>query len=67
MAQPRFSAGARVSVVRSRTFTAAEGDYRVLQALPMERGPQQYRVRSDKESFDRIVEESRLEAAAVDA
>ncbi len=67
MAQPRFSAGERVSVVRSRAFTAAEGDYRILQALPMERGPQQYRVRSDKESFDRIVEEGRLEAAVVDA
>lgn len=63
MAQPRFSAGERVSVVRSRTFIAAEGDYRILQALPMEPGPQQYRVRNEKESFDRIVEESRLEAA----
>lgn len=67
MALPRFSAGERVSIVRTRTFTAAEGAYRILQALPMERGPQQYRVRNDSENFDRIVEESRLEASAVEA
>jgi hypothetical protein len=35
-------------------------------ALPLERGAQQYRVRNDGESFDRVLDESRLEAASTD-
>jgi hypothetical protein len=39
--------------------------YRVVSALPKETGPQQYRVRSDGETHDRIVDEVRLEAVAL--
>ncbi|MBL8530920.1 MAG: hypothetical protein JNK94_04225 [Hyphomonadaceae bacterium] len=62
MAQPKFSAGQRVSVVRSGAFSAPPGAYRVVQPLPHERGAQQYRVRNDAEAYDRILDEARLEA-----
>lgn len=63
MAQIKFSAGERVSVARLGAG-GASGIFRIVNALPRERGPQQYRVRSDGETFDRIVDEARLEAAA---
>jgi hypothetical protein len=64
MAQTKFSAGQRVSVMRGTGFGAPPGMFRVVSALPLESGPQQYRVRADGENFDRIVEETRLEAAS---
>ena len=63
MAQTKFSAGQRVSVIRGSGFGAPPGVFRIVNALPREAGPQQYRVRSDGENFDRIVEETRLEPA----
>lgn len=63
MAQ-KFSAGQRVSVMRGGGFGAPPGVFRIVSAMPREdNGPQSYRVRSDGENFDRIVEEARLEAA----
>lgn len=64
MTQPKFGEGQRVSVARSGAFAAAAGTYRVVSVLPLERGPQQYRVRNDGENFDRVLDEARLEAAA---
>ncbi|MCL4714326.1 MAG: hypothetical protein KJZ75_05425 [Hyphomonadaceae bacterium] len=66
MARTKFSAGQRVSVVRSGAFSAPSGGYRVVSALPRERGPQQYRVRNDGETFDRVLDEARLEAVRYD-
>lgn len=66
MAQAKFGAGQRVSVVRSGSFSAPSGTYRVITALPRERGPQQYRVRNDGETFDRVLDEARLEEAGHD-
>lgn len=66
MARPKFSAGQRVSVARANGFAAPGGFYRIVRALPREAGPQQYRVRNDSESFDRIVDEGRLEAVRLD-
>jgi len=66
MAQTRFSAGQRVQVTRAHTFGAASGFCSVLNPLPREAGPQQYRVRGDEESFDRIIDEARLEAVTYD-
>lgn len=65
MADIKFAAGQRVSLVGARSFSASapQGAYRVVAALPKERGPQQYRVRSEGEAHDRIVDEVRLEAA----
>lgn len=62
MAQTKFSAGQRVSIVRSGAFSAPSGAYRIVQPLPHERGAQQYRVRNDAEAYDRILDEARLEA-----
>jgi hypothetical protein len=62
MAETKFSAGQRVSVARGGGFGAPAGMFRVVGPLPREAGPQQYRVRAETEQFDRIIDESRLEA-----
>jgi hypothetical protein len=62
MAQPRFSAGERVSLVYSKAFTAPAGIYRIVRALPRESGPRQYRIKNETENFERVVDESRIEA-----
>jgi hypothetical protein len=62
MAQTKFGAGQRVSIVRSGAYSAPGGSYRIVSALPRESGAQQYRVRNDAEAFDRILDEARLEA-----
>lgn len=61
MAQTKFSAGERVSVTRGGGFAAPAGAYTIVTALPREAVSQQYRVRSDGETFDRIVDEARIE------
>jgi hypothetical protein len=48
--------------LRSGGFSAPSGVYRIVTALPLESGPQQYRVRNESESFDRVMDEVRLEA-----
>lgn len=67
MADVKFAAGQRVSLVGARSFSASapRGIYRVVAALPASAGPQQYRVRSDGETHDRVVDEVRLEAVAL--
>jgi hypothetical protein len=62
MARTKFGAGQRVAVLRSGGFSAPSGVYRIVTALPLESGPQQYRVRNESESFDRVMDEVRLEA-----
>lgn len=64
MARTKFGAGQRVSVIRSGAFSAPSGSYKIVSALPLERGPQQYRVRNEGETFDRILDEARLEAVS---
>jgi len=64
MAHTKFGAGQRVAVVRASGFAAPTGTYRVVTALPRESGPQQYRVRNENETFDRVMDEIRLEAIA---
>jgi len=61
MAQTRFRAGDRVQVTRA-VFGGPNGICSVVSVVPREAGPQQYRVRSDGETFDRIIDEARLEA-----
>lgn len=62
MTRTKFGAGQRVSILRSGAFSAPTGSYRIVSALPLERGPQQYRVKNETENFDRVLDESRLEA-----
>lgn len=66
MAPAKFCEGQRVLIVKSGGFSAPSGVCRIIGALPLERGPQQYRVRSEGENFDRIVDEARLEAVSYD-
>lgn len=61
MSQTRFRAGDRVQVTRA-AFGGPSGSCSVVSALPRDAGPQQYRVRSDGETFERIIDEARLEA-----
>lgn len=65
MAQTKFSEGARLRITRGAPG-APSGNVSVVRALPREAGPQQYRVRADGETFERVVEEARLEAVAYD-
>ena len=65
MAQTKFSAGQRVLAARGGVGAPA-GNVSVVMALPKEAGPQQYRVRADGETFERVVEEGRLEAVSYD-
>ncbi len=58
----KFAAGQRVALVGERAFGAPRGTYRIVTALPKESGPQRYRVRSDGEMHDRVLDEARLEA-----
>jgi hypothetical protein len=64
MARTLYSAGQRVRVTRGAGFGGANGFCSVVNPLPREAGPQQYRVRGDEETFDRIVDEARLEAVS---
>ena len=61
----KFSVGARARLTRGGVGSPA-GDVSVVQALPKEAGPQQYRVRADGETFERVIEEGRLEAVSYD-
>ncbi|MGE0596686.1 MAG: hypothetical protein AB7P07_09970 [Hyphomonadaceae bacterium] len=62
----KFSAGQRVSILRSGTFSAPTGIYRVIRAYPADPGPRRYRVKNEAENFERVMDEARLEAAAPD-
>lgn len=67
MADVKFAAGQRVSLIGARSFSASapQGVYRVVVALPMEGSAQRYRVRNDGETHDRIVDEERLQAVSL--
>jgi len=59
----RFHAGQSVRLrPNMRTRSTAGGDYKVLRALPESGGEVQYRIKSGREAYERIVNESDLEA-----
>lgn len=64
MAPTKFSAGQRVSAARSSVVGAPAGSLSIVMALPRDSGPQRYRVRADGETFERVVDEARLEAVS---
>ena len=66
MAQAKFSAGQRVSIGRGGAFSSLSGSFRIVAVLPEEAGGQKYRVRSDGELFDRVIDEARLQAVRYD-
>jgi hypothetical protein len=58
----RYKIGDSVSLGgRTRTLSRADGIYHIVQTLPHEGGPLLYRVRSDVERHERVVEESEIE------
>lgn len=64
MALELLAAGQRVSISGFGGATTA-GVYRIVRALPSEGRPLQYRVKNDAESFERVVDASRLEVLAL--
>lgn len=64
MTLPLFSPGQGVSFTRAVHFRAA-GAFNVVRALHSDDGRIQYRVRSKDEAFDRIADESSIEALKV--
>lgn len=64
MALSKFSVGQRVSVSEMGRLTAPGGVYNIVRALPASPGPAQYRIKSDTEPFERIIDGGRL--AAID-
>jgi hypothetical protein len=66
MAQTKFSAGQRVLAARGGGFGAPSGAFQVVKVLPLGAGPQQYRVRAEGGTFERVIEEGRLEAVRYD-
>jgi hypothetical protein len=60
----RFSVGAMVRLSRGRTPpNAVTGPYEVLATLPERDGDLQYRIKSEREPFQRIMTEDELELA----
>lgn len=59
-----FESGQTVRLVRSLSLrAAAEGEFKVVRAMPDDGGETQYRIKSTQEPHDRIVKESDLQAA----
>jgi hypothetical protein len=63
-----FVAGQSVRFARASRFTpAAPGDFKIARLLPESAGELQYRVRSDKEAYERVVGLHKLEAQTFEA
>jgi hypothetical protein len=63
-----FVAGQSVRFSRASRFTpAATGDFKITRLLPESAGELQYRVRSDKEAYERVVGQNELEAQTFEA
>ncbi len=60
----KFRAGQMVRFSRGFPYRdAAEGAYQVIQQLPFGEGDYQYRIKSAREQYERVVKESDLDAA----
>jgi len=60
VAQPKYEAGQKVQMLGSRSGGWLPAHGRVVRALPSSGGPIQYRVKSEGEAFERVVDEARL-------
>jgi len=59
-----FQSGQTVRLVRNLSLrAAADGEFKIVRALPNEGGETQYRVKSVREPHDRVVKESDLQPA----
>jgi hypothetical protein len=64
MSLPAFANGQFVSLAPSKQHRALQGAYRVISAMPRDSGGFQYRIKSELEKYERVVDERHL--AAVD-
>ena len=64
MALELLAAGQRVSLAVIGGASSCEV-YRIVRALPTEGRPLQYRIKSEAESFERVVDASRLQPLAL--
>lgn len=58
----KFQAGQAVHLRANASFAGRTGLYVIVQVLPLEGGAQKYRAKSEREAFDRILNESGLDA-----
>jgi hypothetical protein len=56
----KFKNGQQVTMDRSKMFSSAPGTYRITAVLPESGGRRQYRIKSELERHERVVEESQL-------
>jgi hypothetical protein len=62
-----FVSGQSVRLSRASRFTlVAPGDFKITRLLPESAGELQYRVRSDKEAYERVVGQNELEAETLE-
>jgi hypothetical protein len=61
---PKFRSGQTVHLSRSFTATSAPGgNYKVVRLLPDNGGEPQYRIKSEREPYERVAKESEMERA----
>jgi hypothetical protein len=60
MKKQKFKAGQTVTIVPGAHVPNTRGSFRVLCALPEERGIQQYRIRSTTDGHVRVVTENEI-------
>jgi hypothetical protein len=59
----QFRSGQTVRLCRSPYRSAAMGDYKIVRQLPSNGGELEYRIKSLREPYERVVKESDLEKA----
>jgi len=60
----KFRSGQTVHLSRSLTTRSTpDGDYKVVRQLPVDGGEPQYRIKSEREPYERVVKESDMERA----
>lgn len=58
MAAHRYRVGQRVGILPRALRMPALGDYKITMLMPPTEGENQYRVKGNTESFERVVKES---------
>jgi hypothetical protein len=57
----KFRPGQVVRLCRSPYRSSADGEYKVVRSLPTNGGEPEYRVKSMREPYERVVKESEIE------
>ncbi|TCT06652.1 hypothetical protein [Aquabacter spiritensis] len=62
MPSSKFRLGSRVLLNRSAAYRSAATEFEIVGLMPTEHGECRYRLRSSQEAFERVAEESQIEA-----